>query len=86
MVRDWRAAALIYALLGVVFVPLSEWTLSQAAVPSSLVVTVNGIPVGWSAENGYTYDAGANLLQFHGTAVPPPGQRVDVRYVGNCRP
>jgi hypothetical protein len=25
MVRDWRAAALIYALLGVVFVPLSEW-------------------------------------------------------------
>jgi hypothetical protein len=68
------------------FTPLDEWTLSQSAVPASLQVTVDGVPVAWSATSGYTYDVGTNTIRFHGAALPAPGDRIDVNYLGNCRP
>lgn len=81
---DWSP---ILTALGLnTFVPLAEWSLSQAAVPASVVVTVNGFPVVWDAMNGFTYDAGDNMVHFHGTAVPRPGEVIDVSYQSNCRP
>ncbi len=68
------------------FTLLDEWTLSQSAVPASLQVTVDGVPIAWSATSGYTYDVGANTIRFHGASVPAPGDRIDVNYLGNCRP
>jgi hypothetical protein len=69
-----------------VFVPLEEWQLSQPADPLSITVSVAGQPVVWDAQHGYTYDAGNNTLQFHGAAVPQPGQEIVVDYQNNCRP
>ena len=69
-----------------VFTPLSEWQLSQAAVPSSVTVVVDGVPVPWDAVNGFVYDASSNTVRFNGTAVPSPSAQIDVEYLGNCRP
>ncbi|MCC7384791.1 MAG: choice-of-anchor D domain-containing protein [Deltaproteobacteria bacterium] len=82
--EDWSP---VLAALGLnVFTPISEWQLSQAAVPASVTVTVDGRPVSWSIVNGFTYDVGTNTVQFHGAAVPGPNQQIDVDYLGNCRP
>ncbi|MFO0727382.1 MAG: choice-of-anchor D domain-containing protein [Myxococcota bacterium] len=81
---DW--SPMLEALGLSTFVPLSEWTLSQAAVPASVVVTVNGLPVVWDVNNGFTYDASDNAVRFHGTSVPRPGEQINVDYVSNCRP
>jgi hypothetical protein len=69
-----------------VFTPLSEWQLSQAAVPSSVTVVVDGVPVPWDAVNGFVYDASSNTVRFNGTSVPRPSAQIDVEYLGNCRP
>jgi hypothetical protein len=69
-----------------VFQPIDEWQLSQAAVPSSVSVTVDGVPVIWNENSGFTYDASTNSVRFHGAAIPGPGERIDVNYLGNCRP
>lgn len=82
--EDW--APVLEALGLNVFTPLDEWRLSQAAVPASITVTVDGLPVGWSATNGFTYDVSTNTIRFHGPAVPRPGTQIDVDYLGNCRP
>src|SRR5262249_55584907 len=82
--QDWSP---VLQNLGLnVFVPLDTWTLSQAADPSFFDVTVDGIAVVPDPDNGYTYNGATNAVQFHGRAVPPPGQKVSVTSLGNCRP
>ena len=82
--EDWQP---VLRNLGLnVFVPIEEWELSQSADPTSVTVSVDGRPIIWSQNNGYTYSASRNRIQFHGTSVPTPGQTITVSYVGNCRP
>jgi hypothetical protein len=69
-----------------VFVPLEEWELSQPADPGSLIVTVNGQPVIRDAQQGYSYDAGRNIISFNGASIPDPGQEIVIDYLNNCRP
>ncbi|MBK6685566.1 MAG: choice-of-anchor D domain-containing protein [Deltaproteobacteria bacterium] len=68
------------------FQPLDEWDLSQAADPSSIAVTVDGIPVPRDATNGWNYNPAGNSVHFNGTEVPPPGAQIVIDYTGLCRP
>lgn len=82
--EDWQP--LLQSLGLNVFVPIDSWQLTQAASPASIVVTVDGVTVPYSQTQGFTFDAPTNKIAFHGTAVPGPGQEIEVQYVGNCRP
>ncbi len=82
--EDWQP---VLRNLGLnVFVPIDEWELTQSADPASVTVSVDGRPVVWDMQNGFTYSPARNAISFHGTAVPPPGATITVDYVGNCRP
>jgi hypothetical protein len=82
--EDWQP---LLTSLGVdTFTPLDEFTLSQTADPSTLMVSINGTPVLPSAGAGYTFNASQNTVKFNGTAVPPPGATISIGYEGLCRP
>lgn len=57
---------------------LSEAPLS--ASPAVVTVTVDGVAIPYSAIDGWTYDSSTNAVQFHGSAIPEPGQTVLVTY------
>jgi len=82
--EDW--APVLQGLGLNVFTPISEWQLTQAAVPASVGVTVDGVPIVWSTSNGFVYDTSSNTVRFFGAAVPEPGAQIEVDYLGNCRP
>lgn len=69
-----------------VFTLLTQWTLSQAASPGTVTVTVDGVAIPPSNQNGYVYTPATNTVEFHGAAVPQPGQEVEFNYLGNCTP
>ncbi len=59
------------------------------AAPSSLAlltVSVGGSRVSNDANDGWTYRSDGNTIVFHGSAIPGPGERVDVSYpiAGTC--
>lgn len=68
------------------FEPEDTWFLSQAADPATVRVFVNGAEVAQSATDGWTFNFSANAVEFNGTALPPPGARIEVRYDGLCAP
>ncbi len=69
-----------------IFTLFSEWRLSQSADPGTLVVSVGGRSIAEDMQNGYSFSAGENSIQLHGSAVPEPGETVEIRYQGLCRP
>ncbi len=69
-----------------VFALRSTWTLSRQADPASITVRVNGNSTAQGAANGWTYDAAANTVTFHGNSIPPPGARIEVQYGAICLP
>ncbi len=48
--------------------------------PDTLRVWVDDIEMYAREVDGYTYDAGANAIVFHGRAVPRPGMEVGITY------
>ncbi len=81
---DWRP---VLENLGLdTFQAFDTWYLEQVADPTTLVVTVDGRPVALDPADGYTYLFGENAIRFHGTSVPGPGQRIEVRYSSLCQP
>ncbi len=82
--EDWDA---ILQDLGLdIFTPITEWDLPRQADASTIVVTIDGRPIPEDNDNGWTYDFGANSVEFHGTARPGPGAEIRIRYQGLCRP
>ena len=47
---------------------------------SELVVSVGGAEVIYDSIDGYTYRSEANSIVFHGSAIPGPGDSVNVQY------
>ena len=47
----------------------------------SIVVTVGGTPVGYDAQNGWTYDPSTNSVVFNGSSMPGPNQVVEISYL-----
>jgi hypothetical protein len=82
--EDWQPVLTDLGLS--VFTPTDEWDLSQAADPSSLVVTVDGALVARSTTDGYAYNPNGNSIKFYGTALPQPGAEIVATYNGLCRP
>lgn len=81
---DWQP---VLQRLGLeTFQPLDEWDLSQAADPSTIVVTVDGVAVPRDSNNGWNYNPAGNSVHFNGNAVPPPAAQIVVDYSGLCRP
>lgn len=58
----------------------TQFYLSRRPDPSSIVVRVNGVVVLQSAVNGWTYNATANSIVFHGTAIPAQGAAIQVDF------
>lgn len=54
--------------------------LSREPYEQSIVVTVDGTAVPRDATNGWTYDAAALAISFHGTAVPAAGSDVRIGF------
>ena len=69
-----------------VFALRSTWTLSRQADPSTITARVNGTSVPQNGTNGWSYDAASNTITFHGSAIPPPGARIEVKYGAICLP
>lgn len=58
----------------------TSFQLSYAADPATIVVLVDEDRVYEDEVSGYTYDANAWRIQFHGRGVPPPGAEITVTY------
>lgn len=59
---------------------LTTFKLSRGAKEETLVVKVDGVEVPQDGTNGFTYDATAFTIEFHGDAVPPRGAEVSAEY------
>lgn len=51
-----------------------------SASPAVVTVTVDGEEIPYSPIDGWTYDTDTNAIQFHGSAIPEPGQTVIITY------
>jgi hypothetical protein len=60
--------------------PRDSFLLEQEAEPTSLQVWVDDELVPEDTANGWSYDAIARMLHFHGDTVPPRGSEIAVRY------
>lgn len=58
----------------------SVFELDREPIPETIVVTVNGAFVPQGATNGWTYEAAANTISFHGTAVPPADANITINF------
>ncbi len=58
----------------------SEFKLTREPIESTIVVTVNGVNVPSDAANGWTYNASAISISFHGSAVPVAGADVRINF------
>ncbi|MEQ9502215.1 MAG: choice-of-anchor D domain-containing protein [Deltaproteobacteria bacterium] len=67
-----------------VFTPEDQWYLSRPAVESTLVVTVDGVPVANDPAAGWIYVPSRRLIVFAPNAVPPPGSQIVVTYMPGC--
>lgn len=72
-----------------VFNARRQFPLDRPATASTIEVRVcdlggNCAAVGQDATSGWTFDAAANAVVFNGTAVPGPGETVEVEYVAIC--
>jgi hypothetical protein len=61
---------------------LTDFTLGEKPVESTIVVVVNGIAVAHDAINGWTYEVEGTryLVRFHGTSVPPADADIRIDY------
>lgn len=58
----------------------TSFKLDREPVPSSIVVLVNGSAVAQNAQNGWTYDATAMSITFHGNGIPPADSDVTINF------
>ncbi|NJK88161.1 MAG: hypothetical protein HC923_01380 [Myxococcales bacterium] len=82
--EDWQP---VFQQLGLdTFQAFDTFFLDQVAEPSTLQVLLDGRPVLEDPDDGYTYLFTENAIQFHGSSVPGPGQRIDLAYSTLCEP
>ena len=79
---DWTFA--LEALQTRAFAQRLSWRLSQRPAVSTMLVTVDGVPVPQDPSTGFRYDPGTNAVVF--SAAPAPGAEVVVTYESACLP
>jgi hypothetical protein len=65
----------------------ARFFLSNAAVPASIVVQVDGVVVPAMTSTGqlqWSYDASMHSVKFEPTAIPEPGSQIEVTYTAAC--
>lgn len=58
----------------------TQFFLDREPVLGSILVQVNGITIAESASNGWTYNATANSIVFHGASIPSQGSTIVVNF------
>jgi hypothetical protein len=58
----------------------AKFYLNRVPNPDTIRVWVGGTEIFNSTTNGWTYDSADNSLNFHGSAVPGPGQQISVSF------
>lgn len=58
----------------------TQYFLARTPIVSSIRVSIDGVIIPESITDGWTYDAEANSIQFHGTATPQQGANIIVNY------
>jgi hypothetical protein len=70
------------------FAEIREFPLSRPADPSTITVTVNGVPVDEASStggaNGWTYYSDTNSIYFGDDCVPGKGDTIEVSYTAAC--
>ncbi|MBX9767506.1 MAG: hypothetical protein K2X47_09570 [Bdellovibrionales bacterium] len=59
---------------------ITEFRLDRDPVVDSIQVSINGVSIPNSIENGWTFEAEGRVLRFHGSAVPPADAEVRIAY------
>lgn len=59
----------------------TQFFLTQTPIVSTIVVIVNGVRIANDVVNGWTYDASANSIVFHGTSIPPQGADISIDFI-----
>lgn len=72
-----------------VFNARRQFPLSRPATASTIVVSVcdpsgTCTAVPQDGTNGWTFNSSANAVTFHGSAIPGPGETIDVEYIAIC--
>lgn len=58
----------------------TQFYLNRAPRIESIVVTIDGALIPQSSTDGWSYNPDVNSIQFHGSAVPPQGAKIDVNF------
>lgn len=58
----------------------TQFFLARVPKLDSIKVVVDGVSIPESSTDGWTYDAEANSVQFHGAAVPKQGAQIDINF------
>lgn len=58
----------------------SEFVLERKPKVETIVVTINGVVIPRSTENGWDYNSTRNSITFYGTSVPGPGANISVDF------
>jgi len=58
----------------------STFQLDREPVPESIKVLVDGASIPQDGQNGWTYDAAALTVSFHGSAVPAQGANIQILF------
>lgn len=61
----------------------TEFPLTRTPNPTTITVSVNGLPVLEDSVNGWSYDVVNNAIMFHGAGVPASGAAINVHFDPN---
>jgi hypothetical protein len=84
-VQDWSQSLQNLGLA--VFGYKSRFFLTNAPVPGSIVVKVDGMTIDAMAMNGqvrWTFDSATNSVNFTPLAIPQPGSQITITYSAQC--
>lgn len=73
-------AASLNEISGKILELITGFKLDRVPRPETIQVHVNGAIVPQAAVDGWTYESAANMIKFHGAAVPRQGATISINY------
>ncbi|MBK9294021.1 MAG: hypothetical protein IPM57_06185 [Oligoflexia bacterium] len=59
----------------------TQFYLNRVPIVSTIVVIVNGVTIANDVNNGWTYNAEANSIVFHGSSIPAQGASINIDFI-----
>ncbi len=66
------------------YIALTQFPLSAAPDPATLVILVDGVVVPMDPTNGWSYDPASQAILFNGESLPEAGAEVEISYSTAC--